>query len=176
MPCAEGYYAYGGAVECTPCPEGSYCPSATDGPNTCPLGKYSEARSTNCTTCEAGFRCPESPGNLYFLGNLYIYNINFRKVIHLHLRLTPRIWNQVIFCSKCFDMIRVCTHICHYESSRLLYQFWQCICIDLFIIVMCFFGCFLYVVALVWKKIRVWDKFSFTGFFSLLTEIVNCLT
>ena len=64
--CAPGFFAYGGAVACSPCPEGSYCPSAIEGPTLCPLGKYSEARSTNCTTCEAGLRCPEAPGSLCF--------------------------------------------------------------------------------------------------------------
>jgi len=94
-PCAEGYYAYGGAVECTPCPEGSYCPSATNGPNICPLGKYSEARSTNCTTCEAGFRCPEAPGNIYLYldtsDNLCICLRTLGQFVHLCLRIREKV-------------------------------------------------------------------------------------
>lgn len=86
IPCDAGYYNGGtGAVSCSPCDAGSYCPYMWDvsgngntqltdcpaghecttsllhAPTPCPAGKF-QATSTNdgttCADCTAGFYCP----------------------------------------------------------------------------------------------------------------------
>ncbi len=55
--CPAGTYSGTGAIDCTPCPEGTHCPAGSKAPINCPAGQYAPINSTKCKPCEKGFKC-----------------------------------------------------------------------------------------------------------------------
>lgn len=56
--CQPGTFAIGGALQCTTCPRGHFCPYTTEAvANLCISGTYAVGGQTNCTACPAGKAC-----------------------------------------------------------------------------------------------------------------------